>query len=186
VKRNVHNLPVLGFAAYSGTGKTTLLRKLIPMLTQQGLRIGVIKHAHHNFDVDHPGKDSYELRKAGAERMLVGSRRRWALVVETEDSEEPCLQDLLARMPGENLDLILVEGFKHENFPKIELHRGNGSRDWLYPNDESIIAVATDDPEGFPPGGIRVLDIGRLTEISGFVLDWLASERSQRWRQAGN
>ena len=96
----VKNPPVLGFAAWSGTGKTTLLRKLIPALRASGLRIGIIKHAHHTFDVDQPGKDSYELRHAGAQRVLIGSRRRWALMVEHDQDieQEPTLSELLARM----------------------------------------------------------------------------------------
>jgi len=171
-----HHLPVLGFAAYSGTGKTTLLRKLIPILNRQGLRIGVIKHAHHKFDIDQPGKDSFELRKAGAERVLVGSRKRWALVVETECGDEPSLRDLLACMPANGLDLLLVEGFKRENFPKIELHRRTGPPDWLYPGDKSIIAVATDEPDSLSAAGLRVLDIGQLDSIANFIMEWLARE----------
>jgi len=168
--------PVLGFAAFSGTGKTTLLLQLIPLLRQQGLRLGMIKHAHHSFDVDQPGKDSYELRHAGAERVLIGSRRRWALMVETPQAEEPTLSDLLAHLPSADLDLILVEGFKHEAFPKIELHRLVTAQPWLYPQDNSIIAVATDTWDAMPSPGIVTLDINQPTAIAHFILQWLARE----------
>lgn len=170
--------PVLGFAAYSGTGKTTLLLKLIPLLRQEGLCLGIIKHAHHSFDVDQPGKDSYALRHAGAERVLVGSRRRWALMVETDSSNEPALQDLLAQMPKAGLDLILVEGFKHERFPKIELHRKAAAGPWLYPEDDSIIALATDERAGMPDSAIHVLDIDQPAAIAEFVLQWIARQGS--------
>lgn len=167
---------ILGFAATSGTGKTTLLKQLIPLLRKQGLRLGVIKHAHHSFDIDQPGKDSYELRQAGAERMLVGSRHRWALMVETPDAEEPRLQDLLVHMPDKELDLVLVEGFKHENFPKIELHRQTMGQNWLYPQDKSIIALATDTWENLPEPGIVALDINQPMAIAEFISQWLARE----------
>ena len=169
------SLPILGFAAWSGTGKTTLLKKLIPVLRAGGLRIGIIKHAHHTFDVDQPGKDSFELRHAGAERVLIGSRRRWALMVEhAEDSkQEPDLGELLDKMPAENLDLILVEGFKHEHFPKIELHRAELAREKLYPDDDNIIAIATDaDPR--PTTHLPILDLNDVAAISDFVREFAA------------
>ena len=168
--------PVLGFAAFSGTGKTTLLVTLIPLLREQGLRLGMIKHAHHSFDVDQPGKDSYELRHAGAERMLVGSRRRWALMVETPEAKEPRLTDLLPHMPYSDLDLILVEGFKHEAFPKIELHRQATAQPWLYPHDSSIIAVATDTWDTLPSRKVVALDINQPTAMADYILHWLARE----------
>src|SRR5689334_21649650 len=109
-----NSAPTLGFAAYSGTGKTTLLRRIIPLLRERGLRVAVIKHAHHSFDTDVPGKDIYELRKAGAAQMLVASRHRSALVTEMTDVGEPRLDDLLSRLDQVDVDLILVEGFKAE------------------------------------------------------------------------
>jgi molybdopterin-guanine dinucleotide biosynthesis protein MobB len=160
--------PVLGFAAWSGTGKTTLLRRLIPALRARGLRLGVVKHAHHAFDVDQPGKDSYELRHAGAERVLVGSRRRYALMVEHDDGAEPTLEALLACMPASGLDLILVEGFKHERFPKMELHRPSLGRPLLYPDDPSVIAVATDAPLPEPPA-LPVLALNDADAVAAFV-----------------
>jgi molybdopterin-guanine dinucleotide biosynthesis protein B len=168
--------PVLGFAAFSGTGKTTLLQQLVPLLRREGMRLGLIKHAHHDFDVDQPGKDSFVLRHAGVERVLVGSRRRWALMVETSDAQEPTLANLLAQLPCADLDLVLVEGFKHERFPKIELHRAALAQPWLYPQDDSIIAVATDNPHTMPqPTGV-ILDINVPEAITRFILEWLARE----------
>lgn len=161
-------VPVLGFAAWSGTGKTTLLKRLIPALRARGLRLGVIKHAHHAFDVDQPGKDSYELRHAGAERVLVGSRARWALMVETVGAQEPTLDSLLARMPEDDLDLILVEGFKHERYPKIELHRRALGRALLQPADDSIVAVASDRPIE-PPPAVPHLDLDDVEALADFV-----------------
>ena len=137
--------PLVGFAAYSGTGKTTLLSQLIPLLKAKGLRIGVIKHAHHDFDIDYPKKDSYILRKAGAETVLIASRKRTAIIMEHPDlSEEPSLEDALSKIPLEGLDLLLVEGFKHADYPKIELNRKALNKPYLYPNDKNIIAIATD------------------------------------------
>lgn len=163
------NIPVLGIAAYSGTGKTTLLRKMLPQLRARGLRVAMVKHAHHSFDTDVPGKDSYELRKAGATQVLVASRHRWALVTETGDADEPCLSDLLARLDHAKLDLILVEGFKAESFPKIELHRPNVGNPLLCTLDPSIIAVATDAPLAVELR-IPVLDLNRPEQIIEFVL----------------
>jgi molybdopterin-guanine dinucleotide biosynthesis protein MobB len=138
------DIPLIGFAAYSGTGKTTLLKQLIPRLRDAGLRLGVIKHAHHQVEVDHPGKDSYELRKAGAGRVLLASSKHWALMVDEQESHEPVLTELLARLDCSELDLVLVEGFRHLAFPKIELHRSALGKSYLYPNDPSIIAIASD------------------------------------------
>ena len=111
-------VPVLGFSAYSGSGKTTLIRKLIPKLIERGKRPAIIKHTHHAFDIDYPGKDSYELRKAGANQILVGSGQRWAMVVEAPSNDEPQLADFLQK-----IDVILVEGFREVQFTKIEMHR---------------------------------------------------------------
>ncbi|MCW8943477.1 MAG: molybdopterin-guanine dinucleotide biosynthesis protein MobB [Sedimenticola sp.] len=171
--------PILGFAAFSGTGKTTLLKQLLPLLREQGLRIGMIKHTHHDFDIDQPGKDSYELRKAGASEMLVASGRRWALMVETEKSGDPVLQDMVNRLDQSTLDLILVEGFKHEPFPKIELHRESLNKPLLYPDDPSIIAFASDGVvEADLP--LPCLNINNVAEISDFVTDWLKQNKPTR------
>jgi len=169
-------VPVVGFCAHSGTGKTTLLVQLLQILRARGVRVGVIKHAHHNFDTDRPGKDSYELRKAGAQRMLVSSKRRWALVNEHvgEDRETP-LEELVAIVGGAPLDLILVEGFKHESFPKIELHRKELKRPLLHPEDGNIIALATNDKPDADIG-IPVLDIDNPRAIADFLAALVAGD----------
>jgi molybdopterin-guanine dinucleotide biosynthesis adapter protein len=169
-------LPVLGFAAFSGTGKTSLLRKLIPRLARQGVRTGVIKHAHHDFDIDIPGKDSYELRKAGAPQVLVASARRWALITETHEAADPDLDTLIARLDPATLDLVLVEGFRHVPFPKIELHRQALGHPLLHPNDPAIIAVACDYP--LTAGSLPVLDINDPDAIAAFIIAWLNSKSS--------
>ncbi len=160
--------PILGFAAYSGTGKTTLLTQLIPLLREHGIRIAMIKHAHHNFDIDQPGKDSYELRKAGAGQMLITSSRRWALMVERETPEDPVLAEMIARLDLKAVDLVLVEGFKHEAFPKIELHRPSLGKPLLFPEDPDILAVASDTP-GQIDTALPVLDLNDPTAIAAFI-----------------
>ena len=167
--------PVVGFAAYSGAGKTTLLKQLLPLLTERGVRIGMIKHAHHNFDIDIPGKDSYELRKAGASQMLVASARREALVIEKASPSEPHLDNLMGRLNQDELDLILVEGFKQVAFPKIELHRPSVGKPALYPQDSSVIAVATD--AALPaPTDLPVLDINDPDAIAAFILQRISGD----------
>jgi molybdopterin-guanine dinucleotide biosynthesis protein B len=166
--------PILGFAAFSGTGKTTLLKQLIPSLADRGVRVGVIKHAHHNFDIDRPGKDSYELRKAGARQMLVASGRRWALMTETGSGTEPQLDELIERLDHDSIDLVLVEGFKHMPFTRIELHRPSLGHAPLYREDSTIIAVATDAP--LDTGGLPLLDINDIATLTEFVLAWLEEQ----------
>ncbi len=178
-------VPILGIAAYSGTGKTALLRKILPALRGLGLRVAVVKHAHHSFDTDVPGKDSYELRKAGATQMLVASRHRWALVAETGDASEPRLEDLLAHLDRRELDLILVEGFKAEAFPKIELHRPSLGHPLLCTLDRSIVAIATDAPLSIDPN-VPVLDLNEPVRIVDFIVHVIvhrnptASPRAER------
>ncbi|EGQ9629830.1 bifunctional molybdopterin-guanine dinucleotide biosynthesis adaptor protein MobB/molybdopterin molybdotransferase MoeA [Vibrio cholerae] len=170
------NLPLLGFAAYSGTGKTTLLEALLPKLTAAGLRIGLLKHAHHDFDVDKPGKDSYRLRKAGASQMLIASRNRHALMTETPDAEAE-FDYLLTRFDAEKLDMILVEGCKNIAFPKIELHRAEVGKPWLYPHDENIIAIAADETV---ETDLPQMHINDLDAIADFVLDYVNKWRAQQ------
>lgn len=165
-----YDIPVLGFAAWSGTGKTTLLKQLLPRLQQRGLRIGCIKHAHHDFDVDIPGKDSYELRHAGASQMLIASARRWALMTEDPQDEAPQLTELLVKLDTTQLDMVLVEGFKAENYPKIELYRPAVGKPLRCEQDRNIIAIATDDPAALPAAlTLPILDINNLDEIEAFV-----------------
>ncbi|EKF9207030.1 bifunctional molybdopterin-guanine dinucleotide biosynthesis adaptor protein MobB/molybdopterin molybdotransferase MoeA [Vibrio sp. R-1] len=170
------NLPLLGFAAYSGTGKTTLLEALLPKLTAAGLCIGLLKHAHHDFDVDKPGKDSYRLRKAGASQMLIASRNRHALMTETPDAEAE-FDYLLTRFDAEKLDMILVEGCKNIAFPKIELHRAEVGKPWLYPHDENIIAIAADETV---ETDLPQMHINDLDAIADFVLDYVNKWRAQQ------
>ncbi|WP_246749589.1 bifunctional molybdopterin-guanine dinucleotide biosynthesis adaptor protein MobB/molybdopterin molybdotransferase MoeA, partial [Vibrio cholerae] len=170
------NLPLLGFAAYSGTGKTTLLEALLPKLTATGLRIGLLKHAHHDFDVDKPGKDSYRLRKAGASQMLIASRNRHALITETPDAEAE-FDYLLTRFDAEKLDVILVEGCKNIAFPKIELHRAEVGKPWLYPHDKNIIAIAADETVATD---LPQMHINDLDAIADFVLDYVNKWRAQQ------
>ncbi len=162
--------PLVGFLAYSGTGKTTLLTKLISILSGKGLRVGIIKHAHHTFDIDQPGKDSYILRKAGASEMLIGSVNRWALMVDAENDQEFSLQDHIQRMDQDNLDLILIEGFKLENIPKIELTRPSLGNDLFFPNDANVIAVATDEPLTVKTD-LPMLDINNPDQIVAFICE---------------
>ena len=166
-------LPVLGFAAFSGTGKTTLLEKLIPQLTASGIRIGMVKHAHHEFDIDKPGKDSHRLRAAGARQMLIASSKRQALMTENATPREPRLDELISRLDLDNLDLVLVEGFKQVPFPKIELHRQALGKTLLYPQDTTIIAVASDHPADCRE--LPSLDINDSTAIAAFIVNWLGS-----------
>jgi len=138
-------LPVIGFVAPSGSGKTTLLQKLVPVLRDRGLRIGYLKHAHHTFELDVPGKDSYQLRTAGAQQVLLVSHEHWALQAEQADGDkDPSLERMLRRFDADRLDLILVEGFKHAAYPKLEVHRTTLGKPPLYPGDPDIIAVVTD------------------------------------------
>jgi molybdopterin-guanine dinucleotide biosynthesis protein B len=133
---------VIGLVGWSGAGKTTLLVRVIPVLTARGLRVSSIKHAHHGFDIDQPGKDSWSHRQAGATEVLVASGRRWALMHELRDEAEPKLEALLRRLTA--VDLVLIEGFKRDRHPKIEVHRAANGKPLLYPDDPAIIAVASD------------------------------------------
>lgn len=164
-------LPMLGFCAWSGTGKTTLLRQLIPLLRQRGLRVSAIKHAHHHFDLDQPGKDSFELRKAGAEQTVICTATRMALITEfASPGDEPKLRQIVASLDPARTDLVLVEGYKDVKFPKIELHREALGKSYLFEEDESVIALACDAP---PPAsiGVPVLDINDIDNIARFIYE---------------
>ena len=163
--------PILAIAAWSGTGKTTLLKQLIPALCERGIRPGLIKHTHHNMDVDKPGKDSYELRKAGAAQTLVASQQRWALMTETPDEAPLDLTFLASRMDHTKLDLVLVEGFKHEPVAKILLFRADaGHRLEEVEIDDKVIAIASDVAIATT---VPVLDLNDVAEIADFVEQWL-------------
>ncbi|HET8701531.1 MAG TPA: molybdopterin-guanine dinucleotide biosynthesis protein B [Nitrococcus sp.] len=165
--------PIVGFAAWSGTGKTTLLRRIIPRLCKQGVRLAVIKHAHHGFEIDIPGKDSYEVRHAGASQVLVTSARRRALIMERALEYDPCLEEEIEYLDQESIDLILVEGFRHARLPKIELRRRReqpGTGTPLAPEDPCIIAIATDFPE-IPDRTLPVFDLNDIESIVQFILN---------------
>ena len=165
-------IPVLAISAWSGTGKTTLLKKLIPALCVKGIRPGLIKHTHHNMDIDKPGKDSYELRKAGAAQTMVASNQRWALMTETRDEAPLDLAYLVSRMDHSTLDLVLVEGFKHETVAKILLFRSDAGHDISELTlDEHVIAVASDVSL---PLEIPVLDLNDVDGIAAFIVTWSA------------
>jgi molybdopterin-guanine dinucleotide biosynthesis adapter protein len=169
------NVPILGFAAFSGTGKTTLLTQLIPLLKAQGLRIGLIKHSHHNIQIDQPGKDSYRLREAGASPVMLVSTHRRAIITEFQAIAEPVLDEQLLAFDQSELDLILVEGFKTTQFPKIELHRPSLNVPLLYPNDPSIIAVASDTPLDIP-ATLAQLDLKQAELIAAFITQQFMSK----------
>ena len=175
--------PILGFAAFSGTGKTTLLCKLIPLLKKSDLRVGLIKHSHHNFEIDKPGKDSFKLREAGASPVMLVSSHRRAIITEFNPTIEPDLDEQLKHFDQSELELILVEGFKAENFPKIELYRPTLQKPLLFPHDPNIIAIATDEEIELTPDNTqlsadkianitppRSLDLNAPSQIVEFIL----------------
>ena len=135
-------MKIFGFAGYSGSGKTTLIERLIPLFTARGLTVSLIKHAHHTFEIDQPGKDSFRHRNAGCTEVLVSSSRRWALMHELRAAPEPSLEELVARMSP--CDLLLVEGFKREAIPKLEVYRAEVGEPLIHPHDSNIVACATD------------------------------------------
>ena len=161
-------MKVIGLAGWSGAGKTTLLTRLIPLLREQGLRVSVIKHAHHNFDVDVPGKDSWRHRQAGASEVMVASARRWALMHELRGLPEPSLDELVARMSP--VDLLLVEGFKRQPHPKLEVHRPSLGKPLIYPEDSHVVAIASDEPFAAPLPLLPLADAGA---IAAFIVDHL-------------
>ncbi len=164
-------IPILGIAAYSGTGKTTLLVNIIPLLKERGFEVGVIKHAHHTFEIDTPGKDSYEIRKAGANQMLIGSKQRWALMVEQDEEDAKTrLEEYIAQLDQDKLDLILVEGFKPEAIPKIELHRPSLSHPLISSTDDSVIAIATDGIME-EKTSLPTLDLNNHEAIVDYIID---------------
>lgn len=172
-------LPVLGFAAWSGTGKTTLLTQLIPLLNDKGLQVALVKHAHHAFSIDKPGKDSYRFREAGAKQVVIASRACIASITDTSTNEsEPTLQETLSAINTDPLDLILVEGFKKAAIPKIELHRQTLGKPYLYPNDKHIIALATDQTTKTPSDlTLPLLDLNQPEEIVTFISHWLTTKK---------
>ena len=157
---------VIGLAGWSGSGKTTLLARLIPLLTGEGLRVSTIKHAHHNFDVDKPGKDSWTHRQAGASEVLVVSDTRWALMHELRGDAEPSLTELLGKLS--ECDLVIVEGFKREPIPKIEIWRAEVGKPLLHPDDPAIVLLTSDDP--CPQACVPIQPLSDLPALARAVL----------------
>lgn len=162
-------MKVFGIAGYSGSGKTTLLEKLLPRFTALGLRVSVIKHAHHSFDIDRPGKDSYRHREAGANEVLLASGARWVLMNELRGAPEPSLDEYLRHFSP--CDLILVEGFKQESIPKLEVHRPANGKPPLWPDNPHVVAVASDAPLDALPEHLALLDLNDADAIVRFILN---------------
>ena len=158
---------LIGLAGWSGAGKTTLLARLIPELVGRGLRVSTLKHAHHEFDVDKPGKDSWTHRQAGATEVLVASARRWALMHELRGDAEPGLAELVGRLGP--VDLVVVEGFKRGAHPRIEVHRAANAKPPLHPDDPHIVAVATD--AAFPHARVPVIGLDDVSAIAAVALE---------------
>ncbi|EXU73949.1 molybdopterin-guanine dinucleotide biosynthesis protein MobB [Erwinia mallotivora] len=167
-------IPLLAITAFSGTGKTTLLKQLITIFKTRGIRPGLIKHTHHDMDIDIPGKDSYELRKAGASQVMVFNSQRWALVTEMAQQPEPDLQFLVSRMDQTSMDIILLEGFRHEPVPKIALWRGGEQLKLAQLLDRHVIAVASDRSI---PVTCPLLDLNDPPQIADFIAAWLRTRR---------
>jgi molybdopterin-guanine dinucleotide biosynthesis adapter protein len=162
---------IIGLAGWSGSGKTTLITKLIPRLNARGLRVSTLKHAHHGFDLDQPGKDSFMHRAAGATEVIVSSARRWAVLHELREEPEWNLPDLLAKLSP--VDLILVEGFKRDRaVPKLEIHRLANGKPLLYPDDPSIVAIACDSTLPAPP--VLLVDLNDIDAVVDVLLEYAA------------
>ena len=169
-------MKIFGLAGWSGSGKTTLMSRLLPALTGEGLQVSTMKHAHHTFDVDKPGKDSYVHREAGATEVLITSARRWALMHENRETAEPSMEDLIRHMTP--VDLLLVEGFKTHAHDKLEIHRPSVGKPLLAGDDPRIVAVATDEPAALRVA-VPVLDLNDVPAIAGFIIDHCGLEQAR-------
>ena len=164
-------MKVVGFAGYSGAGKTHLVERLIPALKMRGLRVSVVKHAHHKFDIDHPGKDTWRHREAGAFEVVVASDRRMALMREFEQPARMSVHHLLAELYA-GVDWVLVEGFKESNLLKVEIWRPEAGKPARYPEDDFVAAIATDAPERLPEPTLRpVLDLNDADAVAQWLVD---------------
>ena len=167
-------MQIFGLAGWSGSGKTTLMTALIPELVFRGITVSTLKHAHHAFDVDHPGKDSWRHRQAGAREVMVSSQNRWALMHELRGAPEPSFDELVRRMSP--VDLLLVEGFKRNPHPKIEVYRPSLGKPLLYPEDPFVVAIASDEAlPGLPLPWLPLTDAGAIAD---FIL---GHEEWERW-----
>jgi molybdopterin-guanine dinucleotide biosynthesis protein B len=158
---------IIGLAGWSGSGKTTLITKLIPCLIARGVKVSTLKHAHHGFDLDQPGKDSFFHRAAGATEVVISSAKRWAILHELRDESEWDLGGLVAKMSP--VDLVLVEGFKRDNFPKLEIHRAANGKPLIHPEDPHVVAVASDIV--LPQATIPVIDLNDIEAIANLLLE---------------
>jgi molybdopterin-guanine dinucleotide biosynthesis adapter protein len=171
----------IGFAGYSGSGKTSLIEQVIPALTQRGLRVSVLKHAHHSFDIDQPGKDSFRHREAGASEVMLVSEKRWVIMHEARGAAEPSMEEMLARF--EDCDVVLVEGYKFGALPKIEVYRSDFSKENktepMFKKDRNIVALATDAPELFQgQTALPLLDLNHPEDVAAFIVSYFG------WSQA--
>jgi molybdopterin-guanine dinucleotide biosynthesis protein MobB len=157
---------IIGLAGWSGSGKTTLIKKALPCLIARGISVSTLKHAHHGFDLDQPGKDSFFHRAAGATEVIISSAKRWAILHELREEPEWDLPALLGKMSP--VDLVLVEGFKRDRFPKLEIHRAENGKPLLHPEDPHIVAVASDSP--LPAASIPVVDLNDIDAIADLLL----------------
>jgi molybdopterin-guanine dinucleotide biosynthesis protein B len=162
----MNSMRIIGLAGWSGSGKTTLVTKLIPCLRARSLRVSTLKHAHHGFDLDTPGKDSFMHRAAGATEVIISSGKRWAMLHELRDEPEWNLADLVAKMSP--VDLVLVEGFKRDAFPKLEIHRVSNGKPLIQPEDPYIVAIASDT--ALPDAKVPVIDLNDIDAIADLLL----------------
>lgn len=164
---------LIGISGYSGSGKTTLIEKVIPVLADAGLRVSLIKHAHHEFDIDQPGKDTWRHRRAGATQVLISSSQRWALMHELRDEPEPSVFEHAATLTP--CDIVIVEGFKSDPFPKIEVHRADARRPFLFPADRNVIAIATDQKLD---SALPQIDINDGAAVAAFIMRYFGFSRA--------
>jgi molybdopterin-guanine dinucleotide biosynthesis protein B len=167
-------MKVIGIAGFSGSGKTTLTEKLIPIFVRDGLRVSLVKHAHHEFDIDHPGKDSHRHRMAGCTEVLVSSSKRWALMHELRGAPEPDLEEQLQNLAP--CDLVIVEGYKSAPIPKVEVHRKSAEAPLLFPDDPHVLAVATDEPL---QTGLPQFALDDAEGVASFVIQHLGLHRTR-------
>ncbi len=175
MQKIIFSKPVIGLSAYSGSGKTTLLEKLIPIFNSHDIKVAVIKHAHHSFDIDHPEKDSYKIRKAGAQQILISSHKRWALIHELENEQDELrLEDALQKINVENIDFVIVEGFKTAAIPKIEIHRPALGKPLISAEDQHVIAIATDQAKEVD-SDLPKLDLNQPETIAAYIEQFIDS-----------